>query len=87
MNIGELKDTLSRFPDHLAVVLAADDEGNDFHEASGFSWDTGFFDGPDGGQLVCLNRCTTEKERVDQHGDADFCNWRAAAVPALVMWP
>lgn len=87
MNVGELRDTLSRFPDHLVVVLAVDTEGNGFHEADGFSWDTGFFNGPDGAELVCLNHCLTKQDRIDQHGDEDFCNWRPTAVPALVVWP
>lgn len=87
MNVAELKETLGRFPDHLLIVLAIDTEGNDFHAADGFSWDVNFYDGPDGGELVCADRCLTPQDRRDQHGDENFCNWRPTAVPALVVWP
>ena len=38
MTIAELKDLIKYLPDTHGVVLSSDEEGNRFHEASGYSY-------------------------------------------------
>lgn len=82
MNVGELKELLSEYDDETPVVLASDEEGNDFH------WLDAYGDSYVKKDTTHLYRIWGEADILEEQADAaEYGDEPPEFDPILVLWP
>lgn len=81
MNVGELKELLNRLPDDTPIILAADDEGNDFH------WLYAYMVGRVGENVTHLSPDDIWNELDVLEAKKQGVEVPDDLVPVLVLWP
>lgn len=79
MNVKELREALSNYPDDMLVVLSSDEEGNGFNQL--YDVAESMYTAWDGGQTYVM------EEYIGTNGYTEEDRAPTGAVPVLVLWP